>query len=301
MTPAEVPFFLLAGGLGTRARPLSDYKPKPLFPLAGRPLLEIMLSQLGELGLRRGFVNLHHLGEEVRRVASHREGIQFFYEEKLSGSMILKEAAPRIDELLLVVNGDIFTRIPIQRMLSRLRTDDADGVLLIRRTTDPHYPELILEDSSFLGRAKDLPRMSESRRQDNMNYMYTGVALFNKRILEAIDQISFFDSLARGRFAVSVVESVDPWWDLGTPYLYFQADAAYRRYMGFAENNSFSPGGRVGDNCVIDGSIIWENTEIGGQSVISRCIVVGNMSLRDVNYHDKIVTPDGVYDLPERS
>ncbi len=297
MIPAEIPFFLLAGGLGTRARPLSDYKPKPLFPMAGRPLIEIMSDQLRALGSRRGFVNLHHHGEHIRKALSHREGLHFFYEESLSGSNILKEAAPHIKEMLLVVNGDIFTEIPLHEMVSLLRTKKCDGVLLVKKTSEKQYAPLVLSGARFLGRKKDMSLSEEFVLHDGFNWMYTGVALFTKRVLEAIAHVSFFDTLAGGSFDISVIETTGPWWDLGTPYLYLQADAAYRKHIGSERDNSFSLNVKTGKGCSLVNSVIWENTTVGGRSSLSNCIVTGNMSLNDVNYRDKIITPDGVYDL----
>ncbi|MEI6614185.1 MAG: hypothetical protein WCL37_04750, partial [Chrysiogenales bacterium] len=64
-------FFILAGGYGKRAEPLSLIKPKAVFPLNGIPLLRLLLKQLQiQLGLE-GFINPHHLGEQVVQSAGH--------------------------------------------------------------------------------------------------------------------------------------------------------------------------------------------------------------------------------------
>ena len=61
--------FILAGGLGLRAEPLSRFKPKPAFPLNGVPLVTLLLEQLRHLGCTQGFINLHHLGAQVASAA----------------------------------------------------------------------------------------------------------------------------------------------------------------------------------------------------------------------------------------
>ena len=81
-----IDFFILASGYGKRAYPLSLIKPKPLFPLNGIPLLEIMLKKLKESGLDNGFINLHHKPELIRENVHVDSKIKFFYEEKLSGN-----------------------------------------------------------------------------------------------------------------------------------------------------------------------------------------------------------------------
>ena len=90
-------FFILAGGYGKRAQPLSLLKPKPLFPLGGRPLIQILLNQLQEKGLGEGFINLHYKPEPLRICVEETikntgsPMIHFLYEDTLSGSRIIKK------------------------------------------------------------------------------------------------------------------------------------------------------------------------------------------------------------------
>lgn len=297
MPSLDIPFFLLAGGLGTRARPLTDYKPKPMFPLAGTPLIRMMISRLGKLGCEGGFVNLHHMGEQIEEELAHDEGIRFFQETELSGSKILKEAVPLIDDLLLVVNGDLFTEIPLSKMLDTLRATGADGVLLVKKTLDQLYAPLVVTGGRFLGREKDLPTRRHVKSPDGARFMYTGVALLNKKVLEAIDHISFFDSLALRDFSIVVTETEAPWWDLGNPLLYYLADAAYKKYLGIGEGNSLSPEVKIATESSVERSIVWERTVIRGRSRISGCIITGNVELVDVEARDQIITPAGVFEL----
>ena len=297
MPPIDIPFFLLAGGLGTRARPLTDYKPKPMFPMAGTPLIRMMISQLRKLRCGGGFVNLHHLGEQVQGELAHDEGIRFFQEAELSGSKILKEAVPLIDDLLLAVNGDLFTEIPLSDMMTSLRATGADGVLLVKKTFDRLYAPLVVSGGRFLGREKDLPPQRHVKSPDGARFMYTGVALLSKKVLEAIDHISFFDSLAHRDFNIVVTETEAPWWDLGNPLLYYLADAAYKKYLGIEEGNSLSPDVRIATESSVERSIVWEHTVIRGRSRISGCIVTGDVELVDVEARDQIITPAGVFEL----
>src|SRR3569832_2192688 len=56
---------VLAAGLGTRMRPLTDTKPKPLVPVAGKPLLDHVLDRLADAGVERAVVNVHYLAEQI--------------------------------------------------------------------------------------------------------------------------------------------------------------------------------------------------------------------------------------------
>ena len=64
---------VLAAGLGLRMRPLTDRMPKPLVPVAGRPLLDHVLDKLGDTGVTEAVVNVHYLGEQIiQHVASRK-------------------------------------------------------------------------------------------------------------------------------------------------------------------------------------------------------------------------------------
>jgi mannose-1-phosphate guanylyltransferase len=87
----SVRVLLLAGGLGTRLRPLTDTVPKCLVPIAGRPLLDYWLDRFGEAGLRQIRINTHHLPDAVRAYIARTNAAGLFsmseaYEPKLLGS-----------------------------------------------------------------------------------------------------------------------------------------------------------------------------------------------------------------------
>ena len=81
--------FLLAAGLGTRLRPLTDKIPKCLLPIQGTPLLSIWLSACEQLGIEEVLINTHHFAQEVRNWAQQQKStvrIHLFQEENLLGS-----------------------------------------------------------------------------------------------------------------------------------------------------------------------------------------------------------------------
>lgn len=281
-------FFVLAGGYGKRAQPLSLVKPKPVFPLHGTPLIDILLRGLERAGFTKGFINLHYKSEVLRRGIGRHPGlsITYLYETVLSGSKILRGALDGMGEFLLVMNGDVFldiSEIPFERMLGEVMETGSDGALLLRKKDDPSYTSVISEKGFFKYTASGTDG-------DRGSFMYTGVALLGKKIVEKIDDINFFNTLAAHPFKIKTAVYDGPWMDIGNPRLYFEANAGYKRYMGIdVEDNSFSENVSIGRGSGVTRCIAWENTKITGRSLLSDCIIAGGLELHDAVYSKKII------------
>ncbi len=301
-------FFLLAGGLGTRTRPLSLYKPKPVFPLAGIPLLQIILDQLKEKGLDTGFINLHYLPEAIRDCVDKmmdKPDIHFLNEEILSGNKILKEAIPFLyqGDLLLTINADMFLEIPVQNMLAQLNESKTEGIILTRRNIEqnPSYKSILTEGKGFIGRKIHPPDKSVS--PDSL--MYTGVALLKPGILQHIDEINIFDSIEKNKIPISIFNYDGPWLDIGDPKSYMNSDSQYKLYIRNKHNidstltntNSLSRNVKISSCSVVENSIIWDNTEVKKNSIIRNCIITGNIILEKAHYENCIITPIGIESL----
>ncbi|WP_353507564.1 nucleotidyltransferase family protein [Intrasporangium sp.] len=118
--------FLLAAGLGTRLRPLTDSVPKCLVRVGGRPLLELWLDNLRAAGVDEVLVNLHHLPEQVlAHLAVHRgrPHVRTSHETTLLGSAGTLVAGRRFigsDDVFLAVNGDNLTDFDLRLLVGAL-------------------------------------------------------------------------------------------------------------------------------------------------------------------------------------
>ncbi len=280
-------FFILAGGYGKRAEPLTFHLPKPLFPLNGKPLLSIIIDQMKKSGLNKGFVNVHHLASSITGLTFSEPEIQYIKEKKLSGNRILAGCRNRTSNNLLVINGDTFLDIPVNILEKKINTENIDGIIVVRKK-DGVYSSIIREGDTFKKRDKD-PVAS--------NLMYAGVSIFKNEFLYKLKEENLFDSLETSRGRIGIVEYKGHWSDLGTPENYFISERRYRELNGIPYGNSLSPGTSIGEGAEVLNSIIWTGTKIKGNVLISESIVTNDLVIDSGEYNKKIITKNGVFDL----
>lgn len=102
---------LLSAGLGTRLRPITNYVPKCLVPIDGKPLLEYWLDNLSKIGINEFIINTHYLKEQVEdyvKNSKYKSMIKLIYEEELllTGGTILNSKEYLKDEAFMVVHAD---------------------------------------------------------------------------------------------------------------------------------------------------------------------------------------------------
>ncbi len=136
---------VLAGGLGTRLRPLTETTPKCLVPIAGTPLLEYWMQELARSGIDQALVNTHHLPEPVRaylRDVSQRLPISAreFYEPKLLGSAGTIAANPHLVEAAeagLIIYADNLSTVRLDALLDFHHSHDAPMTMVLFHTDRP--------------------------------------------------------------------------------------------------------------------------------------------------------------------
>ena len=276
-------FFILAGGYGKRAAPLSDHLPKPLFPLDGEPLLKRLSDQLRSNGFIKGYINIHHLAPLIRNFNIPGLDITCLEEKVLTGNRILSECGDKTESDLLVINGDTYLDIPFDALLGPMAGGSADGIILVRKKDGP-YSSIVTSGDRFIKRDKD-PRVTD--------LMYAGVSVFRNGFLPLLREENLFDSLENAAGSILITEYKGEWLDIGTPENYFLSNERFRKLMGKQRGNSFSPGVSVSADAAVTGSIVWDNTLISGTTVISDCIVTGGLEITGGTYHNSVVTADG--------
>ncbi|HEU5469741.1 MAG TPA: nucleotidyltransferase family protein [Actinophytocola sp.] len=119
--------FLLAAGLGTRLRPITDSMPKCMVPVGSRPMLDIWLDMLEKAGVTEVLVNLHHFAGAVREHLVHRTGgprVRLFVEPELLGSagtLLANREWVADEEMFLAVNADNLTDFDLTELVEAHR------------------------------------------------------------------------------------------------------------------------------------------------------------------------------------
>lgn len=130
---------ILAAGLGTRMRPLSDLRAKPALPVRGRPVISLLLEFLARQGCESVMINLHHRAESIRRAVEqdHPRDLEIHWSEEATplgtGGGIQRAASFFIDEeSAIVLAGDMLLDLPLKDLFERHVESGMDATLLLR-------------------------------------------------------------------------------------------------------------------------------------------------------------------------
>jgi MurNAc alpha-1-phosphate uridylyltransferase len=225
---------VLAAGLGTRMRPLTDTRPKPLVPVAGKPLIDHVLDKLAQAGVTTAIVNVHYLADQIEtHLAARRTPKIVFSDERQklldTGGGVVK-ALPQLGSApFFHVNSDTLWIDSITPNLTRLAQafDPArmDALLLLASTA---------ASIGYHGKG-DFAMEADGtlrRRAENevLPFVYAGVALLSPAMFADAPSGAFslnvlFDrAAAAGRLAGLRLEGL--WMHVGTPEAIAEAEAA---------------------------------------------------------------------------
>jgi dTDP-glucose pyrophosphorylase len=217
---------VMAGGFGTRLRPLTDDVPKPMLPVGDRPLLELIVEQLQQAGIRQVNMATHYKSEVI---SDHfRDGqdfgveIRYVNEDQPLGTVGALSLIEESDEPILVVNGDILTRLDFRAMLNFHKENNADLTIAIKQY-EFRVPYGVVETNgiSVLGIAeKPLVR----------HFINAGIYLLNgsvKKLIpngQAYDIPELIDRLLSEQRNVVCFPIREYWLDIGKSDQYDQAN-----------------------------------------------------------------------------
>ena len=295
--------FLPGAGLGTRLRPLTDLLPKPLVPLFHRPLIEWAMDSCLAAGITEFAINTHHLPEQWKYAESedssliagngifprkgHYRGqpLHLFHEPELleTGGGVKNIAAWAGRDSVLVHNGDIYSSIPLDRLIAAHEASDCPVTLALRSRGEATH--------IALNEAGD--RVIDIRAKLGIvdgTHVFSGIYCFDPELLDLIPPgqkiavIPAFLELARqGRLGAVILDEGD-WRDLGDKEAYL---AAHRELAlapavhpearidptATVEDSVVGPGARLGAGASVRSSVLWPGAAIGEGESLSGVIV----------------------------
>ena len=294
--------FILGAGLGTRLRPLTEQLPKPLVPLFHKPLAEWAMEACARAGAEEFAINTHHLPEAWRLendrwarvdgpgtqggngLASRRgtwrgHPVEFFHEPELleTGGGIRNLAAWIAGEPVLVHNGDIFSSMPLDRLVEAHAKSGNLATLAVR--SDGPARHLAIDDGLVIDIRHQLGRAEGT-------HLFTGVYVFSPGLLDFIGDgkisvIPAFLELARLGKLGAVVLDEGQWFDLGDLPSYLaahrelaladpihpQAEISPRAKV---ERSVVGPGATVGAGAEVVDSVVWPGARVAeGERLVS--------------------------------
>lgn len=222
--------------MGSRMRPLTDDRPKPLVTVAGKSLIDHSIDRLVEAGVSRVVVNLHYLGDMLRVHLSRRRDVEILFSDESdrlldTGGGVVK-AMPMLGPApFFVLNSDSVWVESIAALPAMMRDWDEsrmDGLLLLAEmATAMGYEgsgDFVLKADGMVGRARDHAGL--------LAYAYPGVQIVHPRMFEGAPQGAFSTNLmwdraiARGRLFGTLLNGV--WLHVGTPQARDEAEAYLR-------------------------------------------------------------------------
>jgi mannose-1-phosphate guanylyltransferase len=227
---------ILAAGFGARLRPLTDLVPKPLMPVANRPLIHYNLALLSKHGVREVMLNVHqHAGMIEQTLGAQQFGarLQYSHEDVILGTGGgLMRARPFFkEETFFLLNGDVLTGVNLAALLEFHQRQGVAATMVVRPFPEgADYTPIAYDEAEMI---VDFKGFCRPARGAIKTCMFAGVHVLSPVIFEflpstgfaCLNEIGYVGMLKKG-LSVAAFFDDGPWFDSGTPATYLQANRA---------------------------------------------------------------------------
>ncbi|KAF0132847.1 MAG: mannose-1-phosphate guanylyltransferase [Candidatus Saganbacteria bacterium] len=291
---------IIAGGFGTRLKPLTLNTPKPIVPVANRRFIMHQIELLIQHGADEVIVNLHYLSDDIKQMLGDGSqwGIKIHYsieDHPLGTAGAVKNAEEffKDEQFIVVFNGDVLTDINISEIIKFHKAKKAQATITLTPVEDPTAYGLVLADNNSKV-TQFLEKPSWERVEGLEKYFINaGIYILNTEIFKNIPKnksVMFehhvFPCLLAENKAVYGFKSDAYWIDIGSPKKYKEAHEAILRgevtlvkIFGHREKGSVW----VGEQTEIDKTakiigpaLIGKEVKVGAESQVKNCSVVGD-------------------------
>lgn len=309
---------IMAAGVGSRLDPLTQEVPKPLVPIANRPVMDILLENLADISIKDVVANTHYKGEQiVNRYKKNEFGINFnyIYEKELSGTAGgVKKCQFFFDEGedFFVLSADGLTNADYKSEVEAHKQSGAIVTMGIKKIPIEEVSQfgvVVIDNEGFVAEFQEKPSIKEAKS----DFINTGIYIFNYKIFDYIPKDTFYDFaknvfpdlLSKG-IKINTFEVKNYWSDIGTIDQYFQStqdffnkkvsiknseitqtpDGAYiddkSHISSSAKFIGFNTIGKnciIGKNVVLENCIIWDDVEIRNNVTLKNCIIASHCDI----------------------
>ncbi|MEN8143284.1 MAG: NDP-sugar synthase [Thermodesulfobacteriota bacterium] len=298
---------ILAAGLGTRLRPFSNRRPKPLFPLLGKPLVLHILKQLRSHGVTSVIINAHHLSAQFRSLLTVEKDVYLQVEDDILGTGGGMRMASRHmgKKPVLVVNGDIFHSIDLTDIYQKHLASGAPVSLVVHNR--PRFNNLRVSSTGRISGMRVSEGSVDSETGERL-MAFAGIHVIAPGILKNIpsgcfyDIIDFYRKLIGDDAVINAIEASGHFWsDMGTPEDYLdlhralltdkslplpagfsRPDGSFFRpddvdvgpLVEFKDWVSIGAGVIIGAGAKISRSVVWDGVVVNAGEVLEDEIIV---------------------------
>jgi mannose-1-phosphate guanylyltransferase len=276
---------ILAAGLGTRLRPLTESVPKTLLPVLNRPLLGLLLAQVEDAGFLQVAVNTHHLAEQVQQflaVTPWSFNLSVSPEPELlgTGGGLRQLGEILRGEMFLAINGDIVTDLDLAG-ICRSHRQEAITTLVLHDC--PPFNNVWIDGQGKLAGIGDPPAGAVGPP-----LAYTGVQVVGRRMLDYLPPAGYYDLVAAWRQALAAGERLDIrlvsghfWQDLGSLQGYLAAHCrllggeapGLARFLPPLSDPLLGPGAVLGDKVECRGCVcLGAGVQVGEAAILKNTV-----------------------------
>lgn len=266
-----LPAMILAAGLGTRLRPLTEVRAKALVPVGDRPLLAHAIESLRAAGVSEVVINAHHLPEELGAFAASH-GLAVSTEGELLGTA---GGVAHARELLgqgeiIIWNGDVISDIDVSALV-RAHEGGASDATLVVRARPRGQGNVGLDEAGRVVRLRQQAFGPEASGGEFLCVQVLGEGL--RRLLPdrgCLVGDLYIPALRHGATVRAVVHA-GRWHDIGALGAYLEANLDW--LAARAATSWVGPGARVGDGVVLDRALLGEGASVTGSGRVERSVV----------------------------
>lgn len=293
---------IMAGGEGTRLRPLTCNRPKPMVPVVNKPVMEHIIELLKKYGLVDVAVTLQYMPDLIKDYfhdgADFGMNVKYYVEQTPLGTAgSVKNAEDFLDDTFIVISGDALTDIDLSKAIDFHFKKGSIATLVLKKVDVPlEYGVVVTDSEGTITRFLEKPSWGEVF-SDTVN---TGIYILSPKVLRYYNRNEMFD-FAKDLFPILLKEKMpmfgyvteDYWCDIGDLNAYIQAHMdildgkvkvnvpgnEIREKVWMDEGAEFDENTVVQAPCIIGrGTKIKRNSVIGSYSVIGENNIIGERS-----------------------